>query len=236
MNRARPLQYAATSIFVFAWLVSADAAEAPAKKSFEAPHAQSISIEMIGPVTQTTDLQILCILKHDPAGDKYLEAMDDFNQKLNGLLSQVRGRGEFVGELGETLFFTPPANSIAPKRVLLIGVGDEAGLTLEKLKIVGGIAAREAVRLKASHVSFAPTLRDQGSSRLDVGEGDASVAAGWVLAYDTEKKLQAKGLSPSADVSEFVFEAGPKYFDGAVTKVAQAVKETGTAVGKRSAW
>ena len=39
----------------------------------------------IGPVTQATDLQIICVFKHNPAGDKYIEAMADFNGKLSGL-------------------------------------------------------------------------------------------------------------------------------------------------------
>src|SRR6478735_2986625 len=80
-------------------------ADAPTKRTFDAPHDQTIAVEMIGPVTQTTDLQIICVLKHEPSGDKYIEAMDDFNKKLNGLLSGLRERGEFAGDLGETLLF-----------------------------------------------------------------------------------------------------------------------------------
>src|SRR3954452_2443017 len=114
----------------------AHAAE-PAKKSIAAPHGQTIAVEMIGPVTQTTDLQIICVLKHDPSGDKYIEAMDDLNKKLNGLLAGLRERGAFAGDLGETLLFAPPPNSITPRQVLLIGVGDEASLTLEKLRLAG---------------------------------------------------------------------------------------------------
>jgi len=219
--------------FAVAPLVFADAT--PATKSVNAPHDQTVAVEMIAPATQTTDLQVLCILKHNPAGDKYIEAMDDFNQKLHGLLSGLRDRGEFVGDFGETLLFTPPPNSITPKQVLLIGVGDEATLTSERLKTVGGIAAREATRLKASHVSFAPALRDQGSTRVDVGDGDAAFVSGWVLACDTEKKLQDQGLQPPLTISTLVIEAGPKFFDGAATKVAGAVNDATTAIHERSA-
>lgn len=231
MNTARPFLCLILSALVSS-LVYADVP--PAQKTIDAPHGQKISIELIGPVTQTTDLQVICVLKHDPAGDKYIAAMDDFNQKLHGLLSGVRDRGEFVGELGETFLFTPAANSITPKQVLLIGVGDEAGLTLEKLAFAGRIAAREAVRLKASNVSFAPTMRDQGSTRVDVGDGDAATVEGWILAYDTEKRLQEQGLAPSADVTTFTIEAGPSFFDGAVAKVGDAVKAAAGKVQARS--
>ena len=212
--------------------LSAWAAE-PAKKSVAAPHGQTISVEMIGPVTQSTDLQIICVLKHDPAGDKYIEAMDDLNQKLHRILSNLRERGEFAGELGETLLITPPANTITPKQLLLIGVGEESALSLDKLRIVGGIAARESTRLGAANVSFAPTLRDQGSSRIDVGEGDAAFARGWILAYDTEVRLQGQGLSPANSVGSLTIEAGAKYFDGAAAKVADAVTAAGAAIRTR---
>src|SRR3954452_11053269 len=184
----------------------AHAAE-PAKKSIAAPHGQTIAVEMIGPVTQSTDLQIICVLKHDPAGDKYIEAMDDLNQKLHRILSNLRERGEFAGELGETLLITPPANSITPKQLLLIGIGEESALSLDRLTLVGGIAARESARLRAANVSVAPTLRDEGSSRIEVGEGDAAFARGWILAYDTEVKLQEQGLSLANSVASLTIEA-----------------------------
>src|SRR5437667_11042070 len=89
-------------VVLFFFALCAHAAE-PAKKSFQAPHDQTISVEMIGPVTQTTDLQIICVLKHDPAGDKCIEAMDDLNQTLHGLLSNLRERSELAGGLGRAL-------------------------------------------------------------------------------------------------------------------------------------
>jgi hypothetical protein len=208
---------------------------APAEKSIDGPNGQTISVKMIGPITQTTDLQIICILKHDPSGDKYVEAIDEFNKKLHNLLSGIRDRGEFTAELGETLLFTPPSNTITPRQVLLIGIGDEADITLDKLQLIGEIAAREAARLGASHVSFAPTLRDQGSTRVEVGDGDAAFATGWILAYDTERKLASQGLSSSATVSSLTIEAGPKYFASAIFKVSDAVQGATTALKARSA-
>jgi hypothetical protein len=231
----RPISKCTFGIVVLLCLALGARAAELAKKSVAAPNGQTISVEMIGPVTQSTDLQIICVLKHDPAGDKYIEAMDDLNKKLNRILSNLRERGEFAGEFGETLLITPPANSITPKQLLLIGIGEETALSLDRLTIVGGIAARESARLGAANVSFAPTLRDQGSTRIDVGDGDAAFARGWILAYDTHFRMQAQGLSSASSVSSLTIEAGPKYFDGAATKVADAVKAATAAVQKRDA-
>jgi hypothetical protein len=198
-------------------------ADAPVEKAIDGPDGVRVSVKMIGPVTQATDLQIICVLKHDPSGDKYIEAMRDLNDKLGGLLSNLRERGEFIGEPGETLLFTPPADSIPAKQVLMIGVGEESGLTLDRLRLTGRIAAREAVRLKAAHVSFAPGLRDQGSIRIDVGEGDGVFVEQFLLAYDTETRLQTQGIAPKAAIADLTIEAGPKFFSGAVEKVTTAI-------------
>jgi hypothetical protein len=154
--------------------------------------------------------------------------MGDFDQKLHRLLSGLRDRGEFVGEVGETLLFTPPIDSITPKKVLLIGVGNEADITRKTLELVGEIAAREAVRLRASQVSFAPALRDQWSDRVDVGDGDAAFATGWILACDTENKLQDQGLALSFAVSSLTIEAGPKYFRVGILKSCRSGAEGGS--------
>jgi len=211
------------------------AENAAPEKRVAAARDVTVTVKMIGPVTQTTDLQIICLLKHNPAGDQYIEAMQDFNDKLGGILSSLRARGEFVGEPGETLLLNPPAGSITPQKVLLIGVGEEAALTVDRLRLAGTIAARESVRLGMAHVSFAPTLRDQGSNRIDVGEGDAAVAESFLLAYDTERRLQEQGLSSGAKIREFVIEAGPKYFAGTVEKVGAAVRSAGAALAQRDA-
>jgi cytosol aminopeptidase family protein len=209
---------------------------APAEKSIDAPNGLKIHVKMIGPVTQTTDLQVICVLKHNPApgGDIYKEAMADLNDKLGGIISSLRERGEFAGEAGETLLFTPPANTIAAKRVLLIGVGEESTLTLATLRLAGRIIARESIRLGVAHVSFAPTLRDQGSTRIDVGDGDAAVSEQLILACDTERRLQDQGLTPKANLVDFTIEAGSKYFDSASQKVTNAVASAAAQIATRN--
>ncbi len=210
-------------------------AEDAKQNTFNAPHDFKITIKQIGPVTQTTDLQIITILKHEAKGDKYIEAMQDFNDKQGAFIQTIRERGEFIGELGETFLYIPPANSITPKQVLLIGLGDEKDLSIDKLRIAGRIALREAVRLKAKHVSFAPTLRDQGSTLIEVGEGDGAVVEQVILAYDTEKRLQDQKLAPRFSLSELVIEAGPKYYESVNVHISSTIQMANEAIQQRNA-
>jgi len=203
---------------------AADSTITPKENVFAAkPLGITLSIKMVGPYMEPADLQIICLFKHKPDGDSYQGAAKETDEKLGGLLSALRNRGEFVGEKGETILFTPPKGSIPAKRFMVIGLGEEKYLSLDTLREVGRIAAREAVRLTAKHVAWAPVIRDEGNSTIDVGEGDRAFTEQMLSAYDTEKRLQKQGLAPEFSIESLVIEAGPTFFDGAVKQVGQGI-------------
>ncbi len=215
---------------------AADSAAAPKEKVFETkPLGIQLSIKMVGPYMEAADLQIICLFKHKDSGDTYQGAAKDTDAHLGGLLSALRNRGEFVGELGETFLFTPPKGSIPAKRFMVIGLGDEKDLSLDSLRVVGRIAAREAVRLKAKRAAWAPVIRDEGNSTIDVGEGDRVFVEQMLAAYDTEKRLQAQGLADKFSIEEFVVEAGPTFFDSAVKQVGEGIESATAELGQRKA-
>jgi hypothetical protein len=215
---------------------AADSAAAPKENVFETkPLGIQLSIKMVGPYMEAADLQIICLFKHKDSGDTYQGAAKETDAHLSGLLSALRNRGEFVGEPGETFLFTPPKGSIPAKRFMVIGLGDEKDLSLDSLRQVGRIAAREAVRLKAKHVAWAPVIRDEGNSTIDVGEGDRAFVEQMLSAYDTEKRLQAQGLAPKFSIDDVVIEAGPAFFDSAVKKVGKGIDSSIAELGKREA-
>ena len=115
---------------VLAWLLAvatATAAEsaAPKENVFETkPLGIRLSVKMVGPYMEPADLQLICLFKHKTSGDTYQGAATETDKHLGGLLSALRNRGEFVGESGETLLFTPPKDSIPAKQFMVIGLGD----------------------------------------------------------------------------------------------------------------
>jgi len=203
---------------------AADSASAPKENIFETkPLGIQLSIKMVGPYMEAADLQIICLFRHKNSGDTYQGAAKDTDAHLGGVLSALRDRGEFVGELGETVLLTPPKGAIPAKRFMVVGLGEEKDLSLDALRVVGRIAAREAVRLRATHVAWAPVIRDEGNSAIDVGAGDRAFAEQMLSAYDTEKRLQAQGLAPKFSIETFVIEAGPAFFDSAVKQVGKGI-------------
>src|ERR1700736_3185773 len=215
--------------------LAAESGSAPTEKTFAAPHGLKVSIKLIGPYGEPADLQIICLFKHKASGDTYQGAAKDTDEHLHGMLSALRNRGEFVGELGETFLFTPPSGSIPAKRFMVIGLGEEKDLSLDSLRVVGRIAAREAVRLQAKHVAWAPVIRDEGNTALDVGQGDRVFVEQMLSAYDTEKRLQAQALAPDFSIEDLVIEAGPTYFDSAVKQVSEGIESITGALAERNA-
>jgi hypothetical protein len=204
--------------------LAAESGNAPTEKTFAAPHGLKVSIKVIGPYGEPADLQIICLFKHKASGDTYQGAAKDTDDHLHGILSALRNRGEFVGKLGETFLFTPPSGSIPAKRFMVIGLGEEKDLSLDSLRVVGRIAAREAVRLQAKHVAWAPVIRDEGNTAIDVGEGDRAFVEQVLTAYDTEKRLQAQGLAPDFSIEDLVIEAGPTFFEDAAKRVGEGIE------------
>jgi Cytosol aminopeptidase family, N-terminal domain len=225
---------AATLLLGYGVIFAADNA-APAQKTFDAPWGMKVSVKMIGPYSEPADLQIICLFKHKPSGDTYQGAAKDTDQHLRGLLSALRNRSEFVGELGETFLFFPPSGSIPAKRFMVIGLGDEKDLSLDSVRVVGRVAAREAVRLQAKHVAWAPVIRDEGNTTIDVGEGDRAFIEQLISAYDTEKRLQGQGLAPAFSIEDIVIEAGPTYFEGAAKQVEAGIESVAAQLGQRIA-
>jgi hypothetical protein len=214
--------------------LAAESSNAPTEKTFAAPHGLKVSIKMIGPYSEPADLQIICLFKHKASGDTYQGAAKDTDDHLGGILSALRNRGEFVGDLGETFLFTPPSGSIPAKRFMVIGLGEEKDLLLDSLRVVGRIAAREAVRVQAKHVAWAPVIRDQGNTAIDVGEGDRAFVEQMLAAYDTEKRLQAQALAPAFSIEDLVIEAGPTFFDSAVKQVNEGIESMTGVLAERT--
>jgi hypothetical protein len=213
---------------------AAETKPAPKEHVFASkPLGIRMSVKMVGPYMEPADLQIISLFKHKSSGDTYQGAAKETDEKLGGMLSTLRNRGEFVGERGETILFTPPKGSIPAKQFLVIGLGDEKDLSLDTVRLVGRIAAREAVRLKAKHVAWAPVIRDEGNTTIDVGEGDRAFAEQMLAAYDTEKRLQTQGLAPEFNIDSVVIEAGPSFFDSAEAQVSQGIDSTMAELAKR---
>lgn len=200
----------------------------------EGPDTLAVKVRMEGPYTADTPLQVVCYFKYTPEGAKRMSgAPVELDKHLGGAIASLRERGEFIGDDLETLLLVPPQGSIKAKALLLIGLGDEATLSAEKMERVGRVALREAKRLGVKKAAFAPLIRDQGNSRIPAGDIARMTLRGMLLARNTENRLGKEGLGRGNPFDEWVMEAGPMYYDDTVAGVRKAVREAGEAIAAR---
>src|SRR4051812_22025427 len=200
----------------------------------EGPDRLAIKVRMEGPYTADTPLQVVCYFKYTPEGARRMSgAPVELDKHLGGAIASLRERGEFVGDDLETFLIIPPEGSIKAKALLLIGLGDEATLSPEKMERVGKAALREAKRLGVKRAAFAPLIRDQGNSKIPAGDVARHVVKGVTLARDTESRLAKEGLGKGDALGEWAMEAGPMFYDETVEGVRKGVKEANEAIAAR---
>ena len=183
---------------------------ATASAQTPAPPPFQVKVLAQSPAETTTDLQIFCLFRSLPQNALH-GSLTETDQKLHGLLQQIRQPGLFSGDLGETLLLlVPPPGTLNARRVLIIGLGDSATFTPDRMELVGRIAFREANRLNIAHPFFAPTILDGGVTGFATGDVAQHVVQGFLQALSTEKLLQASHSAAPLAVQDFTFLAGAK--------------------------
>jgi hypothetical protein len=161
------------------------------------------------PAETTTDLQIICLFRSTPANILH-GSLTEADEKLHGLLDQLRQPNHFNGDLGETILLTPPAGTLSAKKLLIIGLGDSQTFIPERMYLVGKIAFREANRLGIAHPFFAPTILDGGVTGFTTDLVAEQFVHGLRDALATETLLQSSHAAPPLSVQDFTFLAGAK--------------------------
>jgi hypothetical protein len=169
-----------------------------------------VSVLTQSPADTKTDLQIICLFNSLPA-DTLHGSLVEIDEKLHGLLDQIRKPGLFNGDLGETILLTPPAGTLSAKKLLIIGLGDSSGFTPQRMYLVGKIALREANRLGIAHPIFAPTVLDGGVTGFATGDVAREVVRGVRDALASESALRSGNAAEPLAVVDFTFLAGAKH-------------------------
>jgi leucyl aminopeptidase len=130
-------------------------------------------------------------LTRSDAPPRALHALD---AAIGGLVARVWSAGDFTGKSGETLSL--PVAGIAAKRLVLIGLGDDAKLDAEAARAAGGRAAKALARAKAQSAALALAT----SRRLDAEAAAQALVEGVVLgAYRFDKYKSGNEKPPALE-------------------------------------
>jgi len=166
-----------------------------------------VNVLVQSPVLTKTDLQAICVFRSSP-GNTLQGSLTEMDEKLGGLLSEVRQANLFRGELGETLLIVPKPGTIPARHLLLIGLGDRESFSADREQVVGFIFFEEAARMGISEPYFAPTVLDGGKAGMDTGDVAQQFLNGFMRAKATQDLLRHGGVSTGSRPSSLTFLAG----------------------------
>ena len=135
----------------------------------------------------------------------------DLDQALGGALRRVRASGDFTAEPLETLLLEALPAGFRARTIMLIGLGDPPALRAGLLERATRAAFREASRLRAGTVAFAPGLLDTGLAPQSIVGAPAAMMTGRLSALDAARRLADAGLASSPAMSRWSFDAGASH-------------------------
>ncbi|WP_041018492.1 M17 family peptidase N-terminal domain-containing protein [Criblamydia sequanensis] len=191
-----------------------------------------VEIEAVvqSPSLQKTPLQIICLFEYEegdifnspPALPKEKNGLVHVDLALNGLITDLRKSNQFEGKWLETLLITPPKNTIAAEKLMLIGLGPRRDFKPEIMRMVGVVGMREALRIKVESYSHASDLKDAGIDS-STGEVAGLVIKGALEAYKTQKNLFKQDASETLTVIKIALLTGQAFFEASREGIKSAL-------------
>jgi hypothetical protein len=175
-----------------------------------------------GPAQAAVDFSVACMFEHEVEGAVMAGGLLALDRALGGQLTRLRAAGAFRAEPMETLLVTLPPPGLAPRAVLVIGLGDPAALDGEVLRRATRVAMREAIRFGAASMAFAPSVLDAGHTDNAGLDMQVVMLDGMLGALRAEHMLADAGLAPVPVLRHCSFDVGAPRLQAAGSAFAAA--------------
>lgn len=175
-----------------------------------------------GPAYADVDLSVACMFEHEMDGAAIAGGLLGLDQALGGQLTRLRASGAFRAQEMETLLITLPPPGMAPRAVLVIGLGDPTTLDSDRLRRATRVAMREAIRHGSRSMAFAPSVLDAGHTDNAALNMPAVMLDGMLSALKAELVLADAGLAPPPALQHCTFDVGAPRVQEAAAEFAAA--------------
>ncbi|MFI5217624.1 MAG: M17 family peptidase N-terminal domain-containing protein [Candidatus Limnocylindria bacterium] len=138
-----------------------------------------ITVDARSPTEAAADLLVVPLAKLAAPRPRLPTRAAALDRRLGGPLAAVVASGDFTGKAGE-MQLVYPRNTGRTRRVLLLGIGEEAKLDAEGLRAAAGSAVGQAASRKAARVVFVvPALRKLRPPAVAQALAEGAVLAGY---------------------------------------------------------
>lgn len=180
----------------------------PAWLPIGSAHGVEFDLVAWGPAQAAVDLSVACMFEHELGEAGMTGGLLALDAALGGALSRLRAAGAFRAQPMETLLVTTPPPGMAPRALLVIGMGDPQALDGDLLRRATRVAMREAIRFGAASMAFAPSVLDAGhTDNAGLAMQDVMLD-GMLGALRAEHMLAAAGLVRTPSLRRCTFDVG----------------------------
>jgi len=180
----------------------------PARLPIGSAHGVEFDLVAWGPAQAAVDLSVACMFEHELGDAGMTGGLLALDTALGGQLSRLRAAGAFRAQPMETLLVTTPPPGMAPRAILVIGMGDPQALDGDLLRRATRVAMREAIRFGAASMAFAPSVLDAGhTDNAGLAMQDVMLD-GMLGALRAEHMLAAAGLANTPPLRRCTFDVG----------------------------
>lgn len=186
--------------------------------------AEGVTFDVVawGPAQADVDLSVACMFEHELGDAGMTGGLLALDTALGGQLSRLRAADAFRAQPMETLLVTTPPPGLAPRAVLVIGMGDPAALDGDVLRRATRVAMREAIRCGAATMAFAPSVLDAGHTDNVGLDMQHVMLDGMLGALRAEHMLAPAGLIRTPALRRCTFDVGAPRAQAAGTGFAEA--------------
>jgi hypothetical protein len=172
--------------------------------------ADGVAFDVVawGPAQAEVDFSVACMFEHEVPGAVMAGGLLALDRALGGQLARLRAAGAFRAEPMETLLVSSPPPGLAPRAVLVIGLGDPAALDGGVLRRATRVAMREAIRYGAASMAFAPSVLDAGHTDNAGLDMQVVMLDGMLDALRAEHMLAEAGLAGPPALRSCSFDVG----------------------------
>lgn len=209
---------------------AAPSPHAPERRPIGSAGGVALDVVTWGPALADVDLSAACMFEHEADGAAIGGGLLQLDDALGSQLTRLRGSGAFRARPMETLLITLPPAGMVPRALLVIGLGDPATLSAERLARAAGVALREAVRQGARSLAVAPSVLDAGRTDNAALRMPESLLGGLLDALRTEHLLAEAGLAPPPALRHCSFDVGAPRLAAAAGEFAAAFARLAGAV------
>lgn len=203
-------------------MTTVQATTAPTRHLIGIAHGVTFDVVAWGPAMAEVDLSVACMFEHEVGGTPIAGGLLALDQALGGQLTQLRAGGAFRAQPMETLLITTPPAGMAPRAVLVIGLGDPGQLTSDLLRRATRVAMREAIHHGALSMAFAPSVLDAGHTDNAALNMPEVMLDGMLGALAAEFLLAGTGLAGEPVLRHCTFDVGAPRAESAALAFAAA--------------